>query len=749
MPHNTLIQANTANTAHAEPWPLLCAPGGNKAGSSIAPAISPRSDHEMVHARLGVLSSLYVSLRAKHGPAASHSFRVAMLASCWGIGLKLKEEDLQLFETVGLLHEIGKIGIPDRVLQKPEKLNENEQAMMNLHRQVGLEILKAAGASRELLLAIEGVGTRFELTNDAKSLEIAPMASRLINIVDAYDSMVTGQVYRRPLTSEMALAEIFRNSGSQFDPQLVRSFAEVLLHPRSEVVESARNRWLAKIEPNEQRKLFNEDHADLKYSSGRSELAGSSLVQTLNGSFYRRMMDHVQNGVIFVDSEYRVLDWNSAASRMTGVAAETVFHRCWSPTFAGLCDSQGFALDETQCPFRELVQTGELVRQRLAIRRDGTDLLHVNLEAVPVFNNDGNFCGGAMILEDVSEAALLEQKIVTLRERACIDGLTRVANRGELNRQLPEFVSYHQKSNCAGSIIICDIDFFKRINDNYSHQIGDEALIVFASILKESCRSTDFVARYGGEEFVMLCSQCDLTEAKEWAEMIRKCLQRTPIASIGNTCMTASFGVSTVLPGDTSESVLGRADQGLLIAKESGRDHVVGLGSETNSLDLKKAVGTGRRWFGWGSAIRAVDQKFELVTNVPRVVTLEKLKGFVNAVQAVVIQVERDNVVLEVDSRNILDSTDKKERLGKFRIEISIIDLEMNTACKKSYNSVCTLLEVAINPIRRRDRRDGSVVCQALRLKVALQRILVARDMDSDLNENIIRRVKPEQNARY
>ena len=231
MTHNTSNQANPASAVHAATWPFICAPVGESTGSLTA----PRSDHDMVHSRLGVLSSLYVSLRAKHGPAASHSFRVAMWASCWGISLKLKEEHLQLFETVGLLHEIGKIGIPDRVLQKPEKLTENEHAMMSLHRQVGLEILQAAGASNELLLAIEGVGTRFELSNDAKSLEIAPMASRLINIIDAYDSMVTGQVYRRPLTSEMALAEIFRNSGSQFDPQLVRSFAEVILNPRSDV----------------------------------------------------------------------------------------------------------------------------------------------------------------------------------------------------------------------------------------------------------------------------------------------------------------------------------------------------------------------------------------------------------------------------------------------------------------------------------------------------------------------------------
>ena len=102
-----------------------------------------------------------------------------------------------------------------------------------------------------------------------------------------------------------------------------------------------------------------------------------------------------------------------------------------------------------------------------------------------------------------------------------------------------------------------------------------------------------------------------------------------------------------------------------------------------------------------------------------------------------------------MDSRKIIYAIDKKERLGKFRIEIHIVELEMNTTCKKGYNKICTLLEVSINPIRSRDRRSESVICQALRLKVALQGLLVAQDMDSEMIENIIRRVKTEKNPRY
>jgi diguanylate cyclase (GGDEF)-like protein/PAS domain S-box-containing protein len=738
---------NTANQlSQVNPWSIVCAPNGSTEEERSA----TRLNLNMVQSRLGVVSSLYVALRAKHGPAATHSLRVALWASAWGIQNQLHEEHLQLFEIVGLLHEIGKIGIPDRVLQKPDKLNDNEQAMMDLHPQVGLEILRAAGATNDLLLSVAGVGTSFSSSNNCNSKEISPLVSRLISIIDAYDSMTVTQVYRAAMSRESALAEIFRLSGTQFDPKLARSFAEVVLSPQLQIHEQVRERWVSQIEIHPQTRFFD---LDSPLGHRPSDYTSSALVHTLNDTFYRHMMDHVQDGVIFIDSEYRVLDWNSSAERMTGKTAESVFHQHWSPAFACLCDDQGFALTEEQCPFHALMETGQKISQRLSIRRDNEPLLHVNVEVVPVHNEAGQICGGAIILEDISETAVLEQKIVHLRERASQDQLTKVANRGELNRQLPEFVAYHQRKNRVGSVIICDIDFFKRINDNFSHQAGDEALIIFANILKDSCRDSDFVARYGGEEFVILCGQCDFSEAKELAESIRKKLHRTPIPALRNACMTASFGVSTVLPGDTDESVLGRADQGLLIAKESGRDRVVGLGAEANSLsesgDGKEADRATTSWFRWLIPSQSAAKKFELVTNVPRNVTLEKLKGFVQEYHATVVHVENDSAVLEVDCRNTPIPQSQNERLGKFRVTINISEIEMQSTGRSKEVKICTLLELEIRPVRSRDRRSEAVLSQIARLKASIQGILLANELDQSMRENILRKIKPEKDSRY
>ena len=746
MTHSTLNQACSVNPKHEDPWSYVCAP--IVAGDETAVG---RLQVGLAHARLGVISGLFVSLRAKHGPASSHSLRVALWASAWGLALKLEEEDLQLFETLGLLHEIGKIGIPDRVLQKPDKLSENEHAMMSLHTQVGLEIVRSAGGSNDLLLGIAGLGTSYIASDDGDSNDLAVVASRLINIIDAYDSMTTNQVYRDAITRDAALDEISRQGGVQFDPRLVRSFADLVRNSDERLFEQVGERWLGTLSDSQTLNLFQLDYSEGLAVSRLGERSSSALVHKLNDTFYRHMMDHVQDGVIFVDSEFRVLDWNATAERMTGKSASSVYQQTWDSAFASLCDEQGFALEPHQCPFYSLMETGQKVSQRLTIRRDGHALIHLQVEVIPVHNDKGFLCGGAMILEDISETAVLEQKIIHLRERASQDQLTKVPNRGELNRQLPDFVDYHQRSNRPGSVIICDIDFFKRINDNFSHQVGDEALIVFAKVLKDSCRETDFVARYGGEEFVMLCSECDFSEAKEWAESIRKKLQRTPIAAIRNACLTASFGVSTVVPGDTAESILERADQGLLIAKQSGRDRVVGLGLDSSKQPggVESVAAKSGAWLSWFQSSGKHSQKFELGMNVPRDVALGKLKGIVSDFQATVIHVENDSLVLEIDCKKAPIPSTHNERLGKFRVAVEIIEVEMKTGSQEHHINICTLINLEIQPLRSRDRRSEASVSQAMRLKTTIQGLMIAYEMDDTARGNIIRRINQEKDSRY
>lgn len=152
------------------------------------------------------------------------------------------------------------------------------------------------------------------------------------------------------------------------------------------------------------------------------------------------------------------------------------------------------------------------------------------------------------------------------------DGLTGIANRKYLDKRLEEMI----KNNTTFSIIMLDIDHFKRVNDNYGHQAGDEVLKHFAKTISKTVRPGDLVARYGGEEFAVVCS-CDAQNIRKIAERIREAVEATPVQTCAGTInITASLGVAQRRPEDTAESLIQRADGFLYQAKQEGRNRVKG-----------------------------------------------------------------------------------------------------------------------------------------------------------------------------
>ncbi len=716
------------------PVPLVCVAPVDGAGDEAS--------RRILEISRGTVAGLYIALRAKHPPAATHSMRVAFWGSAWGLKHGLDDSTLSLIESLALLHEIGKIGIPERLLQKSDRLHESEQHVIDMHSDVGFEILHASGSSETLLKAFQQVTLLHSPRPAAGVCEAAMIAGRLVRIISAFDSRLSEKPPHGLSAQDYALAEILEHAGTRYDPALAKSFAELILTASNPLKERVSQRWISELAPPNFSRYFKINPSKMQ------DRSGSVLVQSLNETFYRHMIDHIHNGVIFIDAGYRILDWNSAAERLTGRVAQTALHQTWSPAIANLCDTEGYPLDESNCPFRGLMVNGATGKQRLAIRSSEGRITQISVDVVPVISDRGDLCGGAMLIDDVSETTELEKTITLLHKRACIDPLTNLANRGELNSQLPQFLEYHQSSVEPGSVIICDIDYFKKINDTFSHQAGDEALVVFAQLLKETCRESDFVARFGGEEFVVLCGQCALSEAKKLADTIRVKLQRTPIPALRNQCLTASFGVATIQPEDTADSVLNRADRGLLIAKENGRDRVVALGdSEERPTSPESAEK--RPWWKWLTASNVKTLRSELITNVPRAVTLEKLKGFVHEIQAVVHHVDQNHLILVIDCKNAPIPKLKDERLSKFRVTIEIADVEMRVNGDADNLKVCTLLDVEISAIRTRDRRTDSLRNQANRLKTSLQGYLVAHEIDEYIQQDIVRKFKASNESRY
>jgi diguanylate cyclase (GGDEF)-like protein len=163
------------------------------------------------------------------------------------------------------------------------------------------------------------------------------------------------------------------------------------------------------------------------------------------------------------------------------------------------------------------------------------------------------------------------------------DSLTGVYNRRYLNEHLPSAIDQAVAQSYPLSLVLCDIDHFKKVNDTYGHLIGDVVLRSFARIVKDTVDDQkDWVVRYGGEEFLLVLPETDIAGARVLAEMLREFVAQATIKASGHDIsITASFGLSGLEnPGDASnaapEKLLNLADENLYQAKEEGRDRVVG-----------------------------------------------------------------------------------------------------------------------------------------------------------------------------
>ncbi len=184
-------------------------------------------------------------------------------------------------------------------------------------------------------------------------------------------------------------------------------------------------------------------------------------------------------------------------------------------------------------------------------------------------------------------AARLEQNQAELRYSATMDGLTAVYNRQEFNRLLQAELERSQRYGHACSLIMIDIDHFKKLNDTYGHPAGDEALRCFASLIKQQIRPADQIARYGGEEFSIILPETSISDAFRLAERLRQAIatHTIQITQWQTVRITSSIGIA-VFPNDAESdtALISAADQALYIAKRSGRNRVTRYNAETTFI---------------------------------------------------------------------------------------------------------------------------------------------------------------------
>lgn len=159
--------------------------------------------------------------------------------------------------------------------------------------------------------------------------------------------------------------------------------------------------------------------------------------------------------------------------------------------------------------------------------------------------------------------------------KALTDPLTSLPNRAGYDEQIQSEFERWKRYQQQFSIVVCDLDHFKRINDSFGHLAGDKVLRLIANILSRQSRATDFVARYGGEEFVILMPSTGAHEAKKAVEKIRQSIENSPFNFHGKPVqITMSFGVAEITLDESLDALFERADRALYRAKGDGRNRI-------------------------------------------------------------------------------------------------------------------------------------------------------------------------------
>lgn len=305
-------------------------------------------------------------------------------------------------------------------------------------------------------------------------------------------------------------------------------------------------------------------------------------------TFAIRLMQDLVVPTFVLDPERRVIIWNKACERLTGVPAFEVIGT--TEHWRGFYDEPRYCLADILA----LGQTEELSAlysnhtkmddTGLGLRAENWCVMpraghrcYLAIDAGPIFDDEGALIAVVETLRDITQQ---KEAQVALQRLATKDGLTGIANRRSFDEALTAEWYRAQRDQSSLGLLLVDVDYFKRYNDTYGHQKGDDCLKKVAGAMQEKIfRPADLLARYGGEEFVVLMPNTTLHGAQKVAERIQQYVHGLAIpheSSEINGLVSISVGVAATIPIPelSPEQLLAAADGALYAAKHAGRNRV-------------------------------------------------------------------------------------------------------------------------------------------------------------------------------
>lgn len=567
--------------------------------------VEKRHVEEIASLNMRTIEALALAIEAKDHTTHTHLQRVRTYAVEVAKELKLGDEQIEALRAAALLHDIGKLAVPEQIINKPGRLTPEEFEKMKVHPIVGAEILERVAFPYPVAPIVRCHHERWDGSGypDGLAAEQIPIGARILATVDCLDALASHRQYRPALPLAEAMDKVKERAGTWFDPQIVqileRNYVElermaqmteetIVPHTLSKMVKVERGLAPAtgfeKDDPTTHSVTENSDFLT-SIASARQEAqtmfelsqdlgVSLSLSETLSVLSMRlRRMIPYDSIAVFVNRNGWLLAELVSGENFRMLSSLKI------RVGEGLCgwvaeNCKPIVNGNPQVEAGYVVDPGKhtTLQSALVVPLEGLNgvvgvlaMYHANRDA---FTPDHL----RILLAVASKVALSVENALKYQQAessATTDYLTGLPNARSLFVHLAQEVARCRRTKTPLAVMVCDIDGFKQINDSFGHLEGDKLLREFCSRLKEACRGYDYVARMGGDEFVITAPGLTPEAAKEKAERLNQAAVESGRHVCGRELITLSVGtVFCPEDGHDVERLLAEADRRMYSMKQ-------------------------------------------------------------------------------------------------------------------------------------------------------------------------------------
>ncbi len=553
-----------------------------QAASAEAKAL--RFFEELEDAYVQTVLALAKAVEAKDTYTADHADRLALQAELVARKLGISDAaEIQALRFGAMLHDVGKIGVPDSILKKPGRLTLEEWKLMRQHPVIGSRILETVARLRQAAKIVRHHHERWDGQGYPAGLkgEAIPLGARILTVVDSYSAIVDERVYKAARTHAEAVAELTTNAGTQFDPHVVEVFLETCEEENCLLVKKSKSTNIDSTQSRPSATTFEIETLNrvMGAVSGSLDLdevlrqAARISVETLGAAASGIFVYDEESDTLTLAANFGLPDSlkeRFARFHVAGFHNESVVRQACARLYEDLAQVPAFVelgLPEAHPDWGAYLCVPLTAKGKvngvmgLFSHRPHTFDRHDLALYQSMGEQIGQAIANARLHDSVQQLAITDSLTGAYNRRYLFDFLTREIDRG---RRYPRNLS----------LIMLDVDEFKSYNDTYGHPAGDQVLRELVRVLQDNLRAMDVIARYGGDEFVIVLPDAEMQGARAAAEKIR--------AAVDAYCfpqahLTISQGIASCpLPTDTTpEALMAMADRAVYDAKHLGRNSIL------------------------------------------------------------------------------------------------------------------------------------------------------------------------------